>query len=253
MITDLQKASMLKRLSAFILDAILLSILAVMFAWGLSTALQYDKYQTIVNDAHDRYAKEYGITERMMTSDPKALTEDEYQRMDAANRAIAADTEATKAYQMVINLQMLILTFGLLGGFLVLEFFVPLFLGNGQTVGKKIFGIGLMHTEGIRVRHVALFVRSILGKYAVETMIIGLCAVSFLNGVGSPLFLLIAAALILVQIVLLIVSNENAMIHDKMAMTVTVDLASQMIFETREELLEYKKEQHAEKVAAAKY
>lgn len=253
MITDLQKASMLKRLSAFILDAILLSILAVLFAWGLSTALHYDTYQTTVNEAHDRYAKEYSITDRMMTADPSTLTEDEYHRMDEANKAIAADKEATKAYQMVINLQMLILTFGLLGAFLVLEFFIPLRLGNGQTVGKKVFGIGVMHTEGFRLRHVALFVRSILGKYAVETMIIGLCAVSFINGVGNLLYLLISAALVLVQVILLFTSNENALLHDKMAMTVTVDLASQMIFENREELLEYKKKQHAEKAAAAQY
>lgn len=253
MITDLQKASMLKRISAFILDAILLSVVAVLFAWGLSSALNYDKYQKIVTDAHDHYAKEYNITDRMMTADPDTLTEDEYRRMEDANRAIAADEQATKAYNMVINLQMLILTFGLFGGFLLLEFIVPLIFGNGQTIGKKIFGIGLMHIEGTRVRHVALFVRTILGKYAVETMIIGLCAVSFINGVGNLLYLLISAALLLIQVILLITSHENAMIHDKMAMTVTVDLASQMIFENREALLEYKKKQHAEKAAAAQY
>lgn len=253
MITDLQKASMLKRVSAFILDAILLSVMAVMFAWGLSAALHYDNYKNVVDDAYERYAKEYGLTDRILNAAPEALTEDEYNRRDAADKAIAADEEAKKAFNMVINLQMLILTFGLLGAFLLLEFIIPLCFGNGQTVGKKVFGIGVMHTEGTRLRHVALFVRTILGKYAVETMIIGLCAVSILNGVANPMFLIISAALLVIQVILLIVSNENALIHDKMAMTVTVDLASQMIFETREELLEYKKKQHAEKAAAAEY
>ena len=35
-------------------------------------------------------------------------------------------------------------------------------------------------------------------------------------------------------------------IHDKLAGTVTVDLASQMIFDSPEALLEYKKRLHAE-------
>ena len=44
MIYDLQRASMWKRISAWLLDAILLCIVATLMAFLLSTALNYDKY-----------------------------------------------------------------------------------------------------------------------------------------------------------------------------------------------------------------
>lgn len=253
MIYDLQKASMWKRISAFLFDAILLSMLAVFCAMVLSAALGYDSYQATFSAAYDRYYAEYGLTEEMLTADPATLTPAQTEQMNAASAAIAADTEAVHAYQMVINLQLLIVTFALLLAFLALEFVVPLLLKNGQTLGKKIFGVGVMQLDGVQLGHVALFVRTILGKYAVETMPFAMCALYLLSGLGSPIFLLIGGVLLIVQALVLIFSHENAMLHDKMAFTVTVDLASQMIFRTREELIEYKKKQHAQKVAAQEW
>ena len=46
---------------------------------------------------------------------------------------------------------------------------------------------------------------------------------------------------------------DNALIHDKMADTVCVDLASQMIFPDRETMIDYKEKMHAEKVAREAY
>lgn len=253
MISDLQKASMWKRISAFLFDAILLSILTVFFAMLLSAALGYDGYHTTFNEAYDRYYAEYGLTEEMLTAAPATLTAEQVEQINAASGAIAADDVAVHAYNMVINLQLLIVTFGLLLAFLVLEYIVPLLLGSGQTLGKKIFGVGLMHLEGVRIGHVALFIRAILGKYAVGTMPYAMCAMYLISGLGSPVFLLIAGVLLIAQLIVLIFSRENAMLHDKMAVTVAVDIASQRIFNTREELLEYKKKQHAEKAAAQQW
>lgn len=253
MIYDLQKASMWKRISAFLFDVILMSMLAVLLALLFSAVTGYDSHYTVFRSAYDRYYEEYDLTDGILTADPASLTAEETERVNAASAALAKDAEAVHAYNMVINLQLLIVTFALLLGFLVLEFIVPLLLGNGQTLGKKIFGVAVMHLDGVRISHVALFVRTILGKYAVETMPYAMCAMYIVSGLGSPVFLLIGGALLIVQAVLLIFSHENAMLHDKMAMTVTVDLASQMIFSTREELLEYKKKLHAEKAAAQAY
>lgn len=246
---DLQRAGMLKRIPAFILDAILLSILAVFGAWILSTALHYDSYQATLNSAYERYAAEYGVTTEMAYIAPGDLTQEQADVLNAASAAIAADKEAVYAYNMVINLQMLILTFGLLFSFLVLEFAVPLLLGNGQTVGKKIFGVGVMHTEWVRVSHVAMFIRAILGKYAVGTMIPACCVVGILNGTANLFLLAAAAAVLLVQAGMLLFSRNHLLLHDRMAMTVCVELASQRIFRTREEMLEYKKKVHAERAA----
>ena len=253
MIYDLQKASMWKRASAFLLDAILLIVLASGFFFLSAAVTGYDHHLAIVNESYARIGSEYGVTVELQSKPMEEMTEDELTIMNAANAAIAADTAAVHAYNMVLNLSLLIVTFGLLGGFLVLEFLVPLMLKNGQTIGKKIFGIAVMHVEGVRLGHVALFVRTILGKFAVEAMPLAMSALFVLGGVGSPVFLLIAAALIIVQLIVMIFSRENALLHDKMAWTVAVDLASQMIFDSREQLLEYKKKAHAEKAASSTY
>lgn len=250
MIFDLRKAGLLKRIPAWILDTILISILAVFGAWALSSLLNYDSYQSTLSAAYEKYASEYGITRELAYTEPSLLTQEQIDQLNAASAAIAADSEAVYAYNMVINLQMLIVTFGLLFAFLVLEFVVPLVLKDGQTVGKRIFGVGLMHAEGIRITHVGLFVRAILGKYAVGTMIPVCCLITIINGTAQPLLLLAAAAVLLVQLGMLVFSRNHLLLHDRMSMTVAVDLASQMIFSTREEMLEYKKKAHAERVAA---
>ena len=253
MIFDLQKASILKRAAAFLLDAILLSILAVFFGWIIAACTGYNTHLTTVTDGYTRYAAEYGVTAELYTKDVSALTPEESEILAAASNALAADEAVVHAYQMVANLSTLIITFGLLGAFMLLEFAVPLLFGNGQTVGKKIFGIAVMHLQGVRLGHMALFVRTVLGKFAVETMPLAMAALFILSGMGYPVFLLIAAVLLVVQAVVLIASRENAMLHDKMAATVTVDMASQMIFDTHEQMLEYKKKAHAEKVASSVY
>ena len=255
MIFDLQKASMWKRASAFLLDAILLTVLATGFFYLISVCTGYDAHRTIVAEAFDRIGEAYGITPELQAKAPEDMTEAELAAIQAANAAIAADTQAVHAYKMVVNLSVLIITFGLLGSFLVLELLVPLLLKNGQTLGKKIFGIAVMHGEGVRLGHVALFIRTVLGKFAVECMPLAMSALFLLSGgdIGSPVFLLIAAVLLIVQLVMVIASHENALLHDKMAWTVTVDLSSQMIFDTHEQLLEYKKKVHAEKVASSVY
>ena len=253
MILDLQKASMWKRISAFLLDAILLIVLATGLFCLIAWVTGYDQYQQTVDAAYERVAEQYGITPEMAYKTAETLTEAETEAILAANAAIAADTEAVYAYQMVASLSLLIITFGLLGAFLVLEFAVPLFLANGQTVGKKIFGLGVMHTEFVRIRPVALFIRTVLGKFAVGAMPLAMAALFVISGMGSAVFLLIALILLAAQIITLVVSHENAALHDKMAVTAVVDLGSQMIFDTHEQMLAYKKKLAAEKAASSVY
>lgn len=253
MILDLQKASLLKRASAFLLDAILLVVLATGFFYIISVATGYEQHRLVVAEATERISQEYGVTAEMTSKSYEELTEAEIAAINAADKALQSDAAACRAYAMVANLSTLIVSLGLLLAFVLLEFVVPLLFGNGQTLGKKIFGIAVMHIQGVKLGHVALFTRTVLGKYAVETMPLALSALYLISGLGSPVFLLIGAALLLVQLIVVIVSHENALLHDKMAVTVTVDLASQMIFDTYDQLLDYKKKMHAEKAASQPY
>jgi len=96
-----------------------------------------------------------------------------------------------------------------------------------------------MRTDGVKITPLLLFVRTVLGKYTVGTMLPVMLAVLLYFGVMGPIGLLPAAALLFAQVLLLFATPAHTPLHDKLAHTVTVDLSSQMIFETPEELLAY--------------
>lgn len=253
MIFDLQKANMWKRVSAALLDVIVLGILAVGVAFVFSMLLNYDSYNNTLNDAYAKYEKEYGIVFEITQEEYESMSTEDLQKYDAAYEALIADYEAVYAYNMVINLTLTIATLGILLAYMILEFFVPKFWGNGQTIGKKIFGIGVMRVDGIKVTSPLMFIRTILGKFTIETMIpvLIMVMISF-NSIGIVGILILAAILIL-EIVLMVVTHTNSMIHDVLAKTVVIDMASQMIFDNEEDMLAYKKKVHEEHVARQAY
>ena len=249
MIYDLQKASVLKRAAAWLLDTILLVVLACGIGMILSAALNYDQHSQALAACYERYEKEFGIDFDVYAE----LTEEEQARFEAANAALQKDTEALKAYNMVVNLSLTIVSLSVLLSYLALEFAVPLLFGNGQTMGKKVFGIGLIRVDGVKISTFALFVRTVLGKYTVETMIPVLMAMMIFIGTIGILGPAIVLGLLILQVALIITSPTNSALHDHMAATVAVDLASQMIFATAEDLVEYKKQVHAEQVKNQPY
>jgi uncharacterized RDD family membrane protein YckC len=249
MIYDLQKASVLKRAAAWLLDTILLVVLACGIGMILSAALNYDQHSQALEACYERYEKEFGIDFDVYAE----LTEEEQARFEAANAALQKDTEALKAYNMVVNLSLTIVSLSVLLSYLALEFVVPLLFGNGQTMGKKVFGIALVRVDGVKITTFALFVRTLLGKYTIETMIPVLMAMMIFIGTIGILGPAIVLGLVILQVALIVTSPTNSALHDHMAATVAVDLASQMIFATPEDLVEYKKQVHAEQVKNQPY
>lgn len=253
MIYDLQKASMWKRISAFLFDAILLGIVAVLLAWGLSALTGYDRWSAVVDEAYVRYGEAYGVDFDMSLEAYDALTEEGYARLEAAYAAMSADTEVVRAYNMTIQLTLLITSLGILGGFAVMEFLIPMLLKNGQTLGKKIFGVAVMFTDGVQLNGRGLFVRAILGKYTVETMVPVLLLMMIWFGIVGLAGTIALLGILAINLVMLMFSKNRWMIHDALASTVTVDLASQMIFRDREAMIAYKEKVHAEAAAHADY
>lgn len=253
MIHDLQKASLWKRVSAWIFDFILLGVLVVGVALVLSAVFGYNGYNDTLDGAYTKYEEQYGVEFEISQEQYLAMTEQQRQNYNDAYNALISDQEAMYAYNMVLNLTMLITTASILISFLALEFALPLFLGNGQTLGKKIFGLCLMRTDGVQINTMQLFVRTVLGKFTIETMVpVYILIMIFFNMVGI-VGTAVLAVLGLVQIVLLAVTATNAQIHDLLAGTVVVDYASQMIFRTTEDLIAYKKRVAAEEAARQTY
>ena len=253
MIFDLQKASMWKRVSAFLFDFILLVIAVAGFAFLFSVAFGFDKYNTSLDAAYAKYEAEYGVVFDISQEEYMQKSVEEQTAWNNAYNALVEDKEAMYSYNMVINLTLVISTLAILFAYLALEFFIPIKFGNGQTLGKKIFGVAVMRTDGVKVTAPLLFIRTILGKFTIETMIPVLVGVMiFFNMIGI-VGMLILGLILLLQIILMIATHTNSCIHDVLAKTVAVDMASQLIFETEEELIAYKNKVHAEKVARQTY
>ena len=236
---DLQKANMWKRISAYLFDIILIAIAVVGFALLLSTLLGYDGYTDRLSAIYETYASAYDVDFDLTSAEYAALPAETVQRYNEALEALSADAEISYVYSMLINLTLIIITFSFLLAYLLFDFLIPLLFGNGQTLGKKVFGIGVMRVDGVRLSPMLLFVRTVLGKYTVETMIPVLIVIMLYFQVIGVFGTVVIALLLAVQLVLLTATKTNSLLHDILAQTVTVDMASQMIFENREEMLAY--------------
>ncbi len=253
MMYDLQRASVFKRISAGLFDFIITGIVIVAAALFVSAISGYDNYKTALDGYYAKYEEQYNIKFSMTEEERSKMTEDDIKRYDEAYQALVSDSDAMYNYNMTTNLTMIITSMGIFVGILLTEFVVPLLLGNGQTLGKKIFGIALMRTDGIKITSVMLFVRSILGKYTLETMIPVLIVIMLLFNMTGAAGLLVLFGIAVLEIIIMCVTKTRSLVHDLIACTVAVDYASQLIFDTPEDLLEYKKRIHAQQANERTY
>lgn len=246
---ELQRANMWKRISAWLFDAILLGMLSVGCAFLLSVILGYDAQTDKLSALYTTYETQYGVVFDMTIEEYDAMSAEERAAYEAAFSAFSADPESGRLLGLLLNMTLVILTFGILLGYLLLEFTVPLLFGNGQTLGKKVFGVAVMRTDAVRITPAMLFVRTVLGKFTIETMIPVLIVMMIFFGavgIGGTLVILLLG---LVQLVLLSATRTRSAIHDVLAQSVTVDLASQRIFENIEARETYLKACAAEAAA----
>lgn len=241
MIFDLQKASLTKRLSAFLFDFIIFCVIAVGLALLLSAIVGYDSKLNELETIYKAYEDEYGIDTSLSSDEYNALSDEVKARYEDASKAMNEDQEMIGLYTVLLNLTLLTVSLSILLSFVVWEVILPLIFKNGQTLGKKIFGIAVIRTDGVKISALQVFVRAVIGKFTIETMIpVSLLLLVFFGMIGT-VGLLVIAILFTVQIILMIVTKTNSMIHDVFAVTVTVDLASQMIFDSEADMIEYKK------------
>ena len=270
MIYDIQKASLTKRLSAFLFDFVLMTMLVTGFMLMLSVMLGYDNYSHELQDRltaiHDKYqiaqieekykdSKEYNVDfeeyQYMLEEERAKLPKEVTDVFDACVNEMDNDSESIRLYAMIMSLSLTILSFSILLSYLVLEFAVPMFFKNGQTLGKKIFSIALMRSDCVRISTNVLFIRTILGKYTISTMVPVLMLLALFFGANPIMPLTVILLILLLQVVLLITSKTNSLIHDNLASTVVVDFQSQMIFDSPEALNEYKLRLHREEAEKA--
>ena len=249
MVYDVQKAGFWKRLSAWFLDVILLLILAVGVALLLSSVLGFDGYFETMESVSKQYEAEAGVSFDITEEAYNALPEEERAKIDEAYTKFTEDPEAIRAYNNLVNLSFLIVSLSLFFSFLVSEFIVSMLFGNGQTLGKKAFAHCVVRIDGVKVTPLQMFVRTVLGKYAVELMI--LIYLTIYLGISVSIWVILVFGVI--ESVLMLVTKGNCAIHDLMAGTVVVDYNSQKIFNSPDELIEYQKEIAAEQARRQSY
>lgn len=253
MVFTLQKAPMLKRIAAWMLDIILVCVLSAGVALGLSAVLSYDAYYDTLDQSYAFYEAEYGITFDISKSDYEAMNDADRQNWDAAYDAWRTDETVLHAYNMVITLTLVMTTASILLSIIIVEFLIPLWLGNGQTVGKKVFGLCLMRNDGVRVNNLQLLTRALLGKGTVETLIPVYVFIMLFWGMVGSWGLGLLLVMLIAQLLCITITKTKSAIHDLMAGVVVVDAGSQMIFDTTEDLIAYYKKLAAERAARQKY
>lgn len=253
MMYDIQRANMWKRISAYIVDLIFLIIIAVGVASVLSHVLSYNEYYSKRNDLRTSYEDTYDVDFDISEEDYTALSENEKSNFDAAYEAFISDSEVNKLDSVIVNLILIIISFSFLISYLILEIIIPCFFKNGQTVGKKVFGIAVMREDCVKASTFQIIVRVFLGKFTIETMLpIFLVLIFFFN--IMPLFCLVALLVLLIgELILIFATRLHTPIHDLISGCVCVDVASQMIFPSKSDLIEYTKKIHAENAEKAEY
>ena len=250
MIHDIQKASMWKRISAALLDAVIFVILMEALILLFSAALGFNTYLERMDTLEERYLAEHGIEAELTQSEYDKLTAAEQEayrnKVEAANRAYQNDPEVEEIYGKIISVSWMMITFPVLIAFLILELAVPLFFKNGQTFGKKVFKIAVMRVDGIKVTPFMVFARGILGKCTFGTLVPVYLVMMVIFGMLGTVGVVAFGALLIAQIVLFFFSKYHTPIHDKLAVTITVDMSTQMIFDSPEDRDAYFKRLSAE-------
>jgi len=233
----LQKASFWKRISACLFDITILSVVAIAFGLLIASIVNFDSYTEEYSNIQVSYESEYSIKfDKSDYDDLDDTSKAAYDiRYSQAEQDLSSNRRAAYLFQMLNSLTLLIITFGILMSFIILEFVIPLIFKNGQTLGKKIFNICLVRTDLIKVTGVSLFVRTFLGKFAIETMITVLCLVMLYFGLIGSEALFLIGGILLIQILMVLFTKNNQLIHDALAYTVVVDYSTQMIFDTEEQ------------------
>jgi len=238
----IQKANFWKRFSAWLIDTVLVLLLSVALSIPMLGILNFDHYDErldAIRSTHVAKIEEqfpfvdFDISQEEYNNLSQSVKDEYEEAQKALNDLLANDKEfmAVRADRLSAIVTDVCITVFL--SIFLAHFVLPLFLKNGQTLGKKTFGLCVVRTNGVKITTTQLFIRSIIGMFAIET-----AAVAFLLLI-YPVGLIAAILVQALQIGVMIKTDTNSSIHDLLADTAVVDYASQHIFETEEKRAEF--------------
>lgn len=252
---SIQTANIWKRISAWMFDTIMAIMLALGCCLIVVTAIDFDSVLNRYNSHLQQYRIEYGtkynidlnISEedynKLSSEEQEAYNEKREEAETEMNLALQEDEAFLEISSKLFSSTLLVSAVGILGSYLILYVLVPFLFKNGQTLGKKIFGLAVIRTNCVKATNPVLFVREIIGLYAMETMFPLLIVLMIYFGTLGIVGTITLLLFLCLQLGVMIKTPTNASIHDLLSDTMVVDLVSQRIFETEEERTEYLAEQ----------
>ena len=254
---DIQKGDIWKRISAWLFDSVMLLVLVTLFAMPLFAIFKYDDKLEAVESIEAEYKEQMkndGLNPDITSEELDALGKEERAKYDAIDKKRSEDERLILGYSLIASTMMIGVTASILLASIILELIVPILFKNGQTLGKKVFGLAVMHTNSVKLRGQAHFVRSIIGKCAIETLVpVFFVLMIFFGRIGIVGVILLVLLLGLQLFSVISTKRTRSTIHDLISDTVVVDLASQKIFDTYDDLMEYKNRLHEEMVSKQDY
>lgn len=224
-----KNADLIKRFAAWILDNLLIVVLIVGCCVSMSKVVGYEQNNQALDEVFAKYETQYGVTFDVSEEVYIAMTKAEQANYDAAYEALSTDPDALQGYGRMMGMTLIIAAVSCFLPLFVWEFLMPLCLGNGQTLGKKVFSLSVVQKNFAPISGKHLFFRSILGKYAIETMIPLFIMLLFFWGAISLATLGILLALVCAQFLCITMTKNHTAIHDLIAGTRVVDTGSLVI------------------------
>lgn len=226
-------AKITNRLAAFLIDAIILVILMTGLLYLISVIYDFDShYQIMIQEQikegyliYNEEIKDY------VTISPDASNYETVVENVSNNSLLMENLFFVNSFS--VNAPLAALAISLF----ITEFIVPLFIGNGQTIGMKCFNIALLSNNYIKIKPMQLFARCVLGKIAVLG-IIPLLAILyiFLNYSGGLLGSLIVIIIFGAQLICLLKTKNKTGIQDLIANVFPVDSSETIFYRTVKEL-----------------
>lgn len=242
------------------IDTVLMIFLALAFSLITHTIFKVDERIDKVNAFKTQYAQDYGVDLELAQKDPSTVTKEEkadydenYKKFEEMNKAISKDKAAQEANADFLSSLLASFAISLFASNLVLNFVVPLLFKYGRTIGKRVFGLAVIRSNGVKISPPVLFVRSVVGLYAMETMFPLIIVMMIWFGMLGIIGTIILIGFAILQLSCLFATQAHQPIHDLLTDSVVVDMASQTIYETNEELIEAQKAEAAEKAASEEY
>ena len=229
------KPTTIHRLAAFLIDAILFVILFTGALYLISLIFDFDTHYSILQEEYKKvgyliFNEESKKWEFLSQNAPNYA---EVSKLVTENDIIMEELFFVNSFSVKSPLAAIAIVL------VITEFIIPLILRNGQTVGMKIFSIGLISNSGIAINPIQLFARCFIGKIAVLGIIpaLGILYI-FLNATGGLLGSLIVLIIYGINLFLLLKSKNNTGIQDLIANVIPVNAKETIFYKTAKELKE---------------